>query len=107
MNAQPLIDILRDRILAVCDPERIILFGSHAKGNATIDSDIDLLVVGDFSHAQPLRVGELRQALYPSVVAIDLHIASSQELAAGKLSPHGFMASVLSTGVTLYEKPIS
>ena len=27
------------------DPQQIILFGSHAKGTATINSDIDLLVV--------------------------------------------------------------
>ena len=27
------------------DPQQIILFGSHAKGTATLNSDIDLLVV--------------------------------------------------------------
>ncbi len=107
MNARPLIDSLRDRILAACDPERIILFGSHAKGTATVASDIDLLVVGDFSGANSLHVRDLCQALYPSVIAIDLHIISSQDLAAGTVGRHGFMASVLSTGITLYERRIS
>ena len=34
-----------DAIAAVFKPQRIILFGSHAYGNPTPDSDVDLLVV--------------------------------------------------------------
>lgn len=33
------------RIVAGFDPQRIILFGSHARGDAGPDSDVDLLVV--------------------------------------------------------------
>jgi len=33
------------RILTVCRPDRIILFGSAADGQMTLDSDIDLLVL--------------------------------------------------------------
>ena len=33
------------RIVERFDPEKIILFGSHARGDATPDSDVDLLVV--------------------------------------------------------------
>jgi uncharacterized protein len=29
-------------------PERVILFGSHARGTATVDSDVDLLVIAPF-----------------------------------------------------------
>ncbi len=34
-----------ERISEKFDPKKIILFGSHAKGIATIHSDIDLLVI--------------------------------------------------------------
>ncbi len=34
-----------DAIAAVFKPQRIILFGSHAYGSPTADSDVDLLVV--------------------------------------------------------------
>ena len=40
-------------------PERVILFGSHARGTATSDSDVDLLVIGDFegsSFRQSLKI---------------------------------------------------
>ena len=36
---------VRDRIVAVCKPEKIILFGSAASGNPREDSDLDLLII--------------------------------------------------------------
>ncbi len=43
--SQELIDEIVRRILSVCKPDRIILFGSAATGEMTRDSDIDLLIV--------------------------------------------------------------
>ena len=37
-----------DRIAEAYDPERVVLFGSHARGTATSDSDVDLLVILPF-----------------------------------------------------------
>ena len=44
------------RLVAALHPERIILFGSHAEGHATADSDVDLLVITarPVSHSQRL-----------------------------------------------------
>jgi predicted nucleotidyltransferase len=53
-----------DRIVSGFSPVRIILFGSRARGTATGDSDVDLLVVTD-------RPGSKRQ----QAVAIDLALA--------------------------------
>jgi predicted nucleotidyltransferase len=39
---------LADRIVREFQPERIILFGSHARGTAGADSDVDLLVIVPF-----------------------------------------------------------
>ena len=33
------------RLAEAVQPERIILFGSHARGDAGLDSDVDLLVI--------------------------------------------------------------
>ncbi len=44
VSREALAEIVR-RILGVCQPERVILFGSAAAGRMTPDSDIDLLVV--------------------------------------------------------------
>ena len=36
---------ITDQIVAKYDPEKIILFGSAARGNFTPDSDLDLLII--------------------------------------------------------------
>jgi len=48
------IDELAQRIGREFHPQRVILFGSHARGTATLDSDVDLLVVLHFE-GSPLR----------------------------------------------------
>jgi uncharacterized protein len=54
------------RILSVCAPDRIILFGSAAAGKMTRDSDIDLLVLeenpGD-TREESVRIGEALRGL--------------------------------------------
>lgn len=42
---QDKLDEMVRRIVKECDPEKIILFGSHAAGRAGPGSDVDLLVV--------------------------------------------------------------
>lgn len=44
-GVEDVLNIMTDRIVQGFQPERIILFGSHARGDATAQSDIDLLVV--------------------------------------------------------------
>ena len=44
-NVQAIIDRMVRRIVQQFRPEKIILFGSHARGEAGPDSDVDLLVV--------------------------------------------------------------
>ena len=45
MFRSDLLQEITQRIRAVSDPEQIILFGSAARGEASPDSDLDLLVV--------------------------------------------------------------
>lgn len=53
-----LAELLRSRM----DIERIILFGSVARGDYNEGSDVDLLIVGDFTgrfHLRPMDIFEL------------------------------------------------
>jgi predicted nucleotidyltransferase len=45
MASQSEIQSLADNIVCEFQPEKIILFGSHARGDAKPDSDVDLLVI--------------------------------------------------------------
>ena len=46
---------MTDRLVAEFDPDQIILFGSHAWGVPTDDSDVDLYVIVQESNERPLR----------------------------------------------------
>ena len=61
-------------------PQRIILFGSQARGDADAGSDIDLLVI---EQAVPDRAAEmvrLRRPLRPLPAAFDLLVYSQAEV---------------------------
>jgi uncharacterized protein len=61
-SANALDEIVR-RVVEVAEPERIILFGSVARGESRPDSDIDLLVVKAGAHRRKLSQAIYRQLL--------------------------------------------
>ncbi len=66
MRKQPvkkLIERIVQRIVRQFDPERIILFGSHGRGNAGPDSDVDLLIVMPVAGSRREKAVEIGVAL--------------------------------------------
>ena len=57
MSALPetLLGAMTDRLVEEFQPDKIILFGSHAWGEPTEDSDVDLLVIVPDSELPPSR----------------------------------------------------
>ena len=68
MTAQAAIDEIVHRIAAKFSPERIILFGSHARGEAREGSDLDLMVL--FREVDNPR--ERAAELYVALIDCDL-----------------------------------
>jgi predicted nucleotidyltransferase len=89
-------------------PERIILFGSHARGEARPDSDVDLLVIEreDFGKQRSRRreASLLWRALARFPVPKDIVVYSQAEEAAWKGSPGHLVARALREGRVLYER---
>src|SRR5438046_10612620 len=69
------------RIVKKFDPERIILFGSQARGDAGPDSDVDLLVVMDFEGIARDKGLEVRVALHDLLVPVDVIVTSPADFA--------------------------
>ena len=61
------------------DPDRIILFGSHARGTANIDSDIDLLIVMPTNGSKRKKAVEIDLALVEMGVPKDVLVVSPEE----------------------------
>lgn len=83
--------------------ERVILFGSRARGNASEDSDIDLLVVSpDFGGDALADMVLLRECLPPHEVDIDTIARTPEQVATAE--PDTFLATVLEDGVVVYPR---
>ena len=68
-----------DRIVARFHPERIILFGSRARGEGRPDSDVDLLVVMAVDGAKRRQQLEIRAALHDIRVPKDIIVTTPED----------------------------
>ena len=87
-------------------PERIILFGSYAAGNATEDSDIDLFLVkgskNNEDNYELLARRKLRDLIYKYRIGFDV-LADSQEFLDSR-EDHFYKVDILTDGKVIYAK---
>ena len=86
------------------DAQKIILFGSYARGQATPNSDIDLLIIADSQLPRFKRSRVLYKNLSPYPFSMDLIVYTPQEIEKGKKSPLSFVSTVLKEGKIVYER---
>ena len=68
-------------LVAAANPQRVLLFGSYARGDAREDSDLDFMVVQNEVTDRAGEMVRLRRALRPLRVAVDVLVVSADELA--------------------------
>jgi len=68
-----------NRIVEHFDPEKIILFGSHARGEAGSDSDVDLLVVMPIRGSKRKKMVEIGVALHDIPLAKDIIVTTPED----------------------------
>ena len=67
------------RIAKRFHPEMIILFGSHARGEATSDSDLDLLVIMEVPGSCRQKANEIDLALADRTIPMDLIVLTPRQ----------------------------
>jgi predicted nucleotidyltransferase len=91
------------RILTVSKPDRIIMFGSAAKGETTRDSDIDLLIV----EQAPVNIREesvrIRMAIGDVDYPVDVIVIQAERFEATKHIVGGIAYPAHIYGRVLYE----
>jgi predicted nucleotidyltransferase len=92
------------RIVGRFHPERVILFGSHARGTASSDSDVDLLVVMPVSGSKREKQIEIRLALRSFRVPKDIVVTTPEEFVWRKEIPGTIERPAAREGKVLYAR---
>ena len=90
--------------MARLHPHKVIIFGSYAKGGATIRSDLDVLVIKDTELPMARRADDLRPLLTRIPVTVDIHVYTPGEVTEYGKERFSFISSILRSGVTVFEK---
>ena len=61
------------------DAEQIVLFGSHARGDAGAESDLDFLVIESKVEDRAREMVRLRRALRPLRISVDVLLLASAD----------------------------
>lgn len=103
-NIQAMAQIIATSVM----PLKIILFGSHTTGNATKNSDIDLLVIeeGQFNAARSRRKesGKIWRSLIDFNVPKDILVFSLDEVQKFQNNPLHIVSQAIQTGQVIYER---
>jgi predicted nucleotidyltransferase len=92
-----------DDIAREFHPRQIILFGSHAYGTPTEDSDADLLVVMDVPEDETRQQAVAIRQRIPRHFRMDLIVRTPRELAFRVANNDWFYREILERGKVLYE----
>src|SRR5215210_6908383 len=83
-------------------PQKIILFGSHAYGEPTPNSDVDILVVLPFKGKSVRKAIEIRNRVNPKL-PLDLIVRTPEQVDYRIANDDWFMREIVEKGRTLYE----
>jgi predicted nucleotidyltransferase len=94
------------RIVEHFRPQRVILFGSRARGDAQDDSDFDLLIIAPSNEPRWRRTVPVYRRLTGLGIPKDIVWWTPEEIAEWRNVKSHFINTVLREGRVLYEKVV-
>ena len=98
------IDEMVRRIVNRFNPQKIILFGSHAKGKARHDSDADIFVVIPVRGSKRKKAIDIDSALVGIDLPVDVIVVTPGELERNRNQIGTIIYPALREGKVLYER---
>jgi len=92
------------RVVEEFDPDRIVLFGSFARGTGGPDSDVDLLVIKPVSGSKRRERIAIRKALRGMGIAKDVILVTPEEVTQYQNAIGTIIRPALREGRVLYER---
>ncbi len=77
---QEVLDEIIRRVVEVAQPEKIILFGSAARGDMTHDSDVDLLVVKSGVKDRTRLAQDIHLSFWGLLVPVDVIVVTPEDI---------------------------
>ena len=102
MVDQRTLDNIVERIVEVAEPERIVLFGSAARGDSGPSSDVDLLIIKDGADGLDL-MARIYRRLHGVGAAVDAIVVSSEDVKRFRDSHGLIIKPALEEGTVVYE----
>ena len=94
-----------EKIVRGIAPQRIILFGSRARGEETENSDLDLLVIQDSARSNREVRRQIEYLLWGRRFGVDLIVRKPAEVESNAADGNPFYTRhILSQGEVLYER---
>ena len=100
-------DLVQDivqRIVQTVQPDKVILFGSRARGSARLHSDFDLLVIKDSDEPGYRRDASLYLALAGLNTPVDVMVYTPEEVREWSTVPQAFITTAVREGKVVYER---
>ena len=105
MTTEANISTMVDRIVRRFQPSRVLLFGSHARGDASEWSDVDLLVVMRGVQDKRAAAIEIRRSLGDMSASKDIVVTTPDEIASRGDMAGTVLHAALREGRVVYERP--
>jgi predicted nucleotidyltransferase len=100
--SQEVLDKIIQRIVEVAQPERILLFGSAARGEMGPHSDVDLLVVKNGEFDQSRLMGDIYLNLHGVGQAVDVILVTPEQVERYRHTHCLIIAPALQEGREIY-----
>ncbi|HIE31891.1 MAG TPA: nucleotidyltransferase domain-containing protein [Methanosarcinales archaeon] len=84
-------------------PDKIILFGSRAWGELTIESDLDILVVMDVDGSPIRKAADISRIARPRLLPMDIIVRTHDEIEYRIKIGDPFIKKIVNQGKVLYE----
>ncbi|MCU0645183.1 MAG: nucleotidyltransferase domain-containing protein [bacterium] len=100
-----LIDYIVQKIVNAIDPEKIILFGSYARGDISKNSDLDLFIIKDGNHESRMMRRKVADLLWGREFGVDLFVRKTEEVEWNFRAKNPFyIHHIFKQGKILYDK---
>lgn len=95
---------IKNRLISRFNPEKIILFGSYARGSANEKSDVDLLLISEVKYDRYKMMTDVLRNLGKMKYAFDVVILTKKEYDDSKIIPGTVARYAFREGKIIYER---